>query len=76
MAMGSEYHRARRRDPKVVWQRRSYKGAYNRALARLRDEHRGRFADILREELDSRRADELLAQENARITDEWYEEAA
>lgn len=65
MAMGSEYHRARRRDPKVVWQRRSYKGAYNRALARL-----------LREELDSRRADELLAQENARITDEWYEEAA
>jgi hypothetical protein len=32
-------------------QRRDYQAAYNRALARLRAEHLGRFAQLLNEEL-------------------------
>lgn len=31
--------------------------------------------DLLRDELAPRRADELLARENAGVTDEWHEEA-
>lgn len=51
MPSDAPYHRDRRRDPAVRQRRKIYKTAYARALARLRDQHRGQFAALLHQEL-------------------------
>lgn len=74
MPAGPAYHAARRADPQIREARRRYNTAYSRALARLREEHRGRFAQLLTQQLTSDRADQLLVAARYGLDDAWRED--